>query len=115
MNSSILIPSLLHHSVRPLISPCAINHALNPRNTPARKRIPATRTAHADPTHTNITTYARARAHQVPDIRIVLLARGTLEVGNVDAGDGQVGRELVAQRDVFLAIALRYFDCVVDV
>ena len=63
----------------------------------------------------NVRAYLRAAAYQIPDQRVVLLARGALEVPDADVGDGQVGRELVAQRDVLLAVALRDLDGVVDV
>lgn len=56
-----------------------------------------------------------AGALQVADQRVVLLAGGALEVLDCDVGDGEVGGELVAQRDVFLAVALRDLDGVVDV
>lgn len=93
----------------------AINLTLNPGDTATLVQIGPARTLHIDVLDLNVTAHTRAAAHQVSHEGIVLLAGGAVEVADVDVGDGEIGRILVAQREVLLAVALGDFDGIVDI
>ena len=85
-------------------------------NIPTRKQIHIpTRRNNMNIAHINITAHIRTTADNIPANGIILIARGTLEVRHRDIADRQIRWELVAQRQIVLAIALRYFDGVVHV
>lgn len=65
-----------------------------------------------DPVDVDVAAHGRAGADEAADAGVVLLARDAGHVVDVDVGDGQVGRVLVAEGEVALAVALRDFDCV---
>lgn len=56
----------------------------------------------------------RVAADDVAADRVIRVGRGTVEVLQVDVGDGEAGRELVAQGEVVLAVALGDRHSVVD-
>ena len=93
----------------------AVHLALNTRNRSARVQIGAGRRLNINVADIDVLADSRATALQIPNKRIILLARRALEVLDRDVFDGEVGRKLVAQRDVLLAIALSNLDGVVDV
>ena len=93
----------------------AINLTFNPLNIPTLKPIRPLRTHNTNSLERDIAAHTRRATNRIPDQRLILRARRALEVLDRDVGNGQVGRELVAQREVRLAVALGDFDGVVDV
>jgi hypothetical protein len=93
----------------------AINLLLNPLNTPTRIQIRSIWALHINILNLKITANRRARANQIPDLRLILLTRRTAEVPDRNVANSKLGRKLIAQRNILLPIALRDFDGVVDV
>ena len=112
----------------------AVDLVFNPVNVRALVLVCATRTLDSHVLDVDITAHARARADQVAYQRIILLARSSMEVLDRDIGNGKIAWELqgrissvangikgawktylVAKREVLLTIALRDFNCIVDV
>jgi len=73
------------------------------------------RALHIDILHRDVAAHLRTRAYEIPDERVVLLARRAAEVLDGNVGDGEVAGKLVAEGEVLLAVALGDFDGVVDV
>lgn len=59
---------------------CTINLGLNPRNTSTLIPILARRTPDIHVLNLNIRARLRAAAHEIPNQRVILLARGTREL-----------------------------------
>lgn len=109
-NSPMIYDSL---PLSPLVR--AVDLLLDTGDAAARVRVCTRRALDVNICNGNIVTHCRARAHQIPDKWIILLARGALEILDGDVGDGQLGWKLVTQRNVLLAVALRDLNGVVDV
>ena len=63
----------------------------------------------------NVLANTRARANNISRVRRASLAGSALEVCHLDVTDREVRRELIAEREVLLAVALSDFNGVVDV
>lgn len=72
----------------------AINLVLNAIDASTRIQVSATGALHIDIRDADILAHSRARAHQVSNKRIVLLARRAFEVLDRDVRDGEFGGEL---------------------
>lgn len=88
---------------------------LNTGDATTAVQIRARRRLHVDVADVDVLAYGGAGALQVPNERIVLLACRALEVLNRDIGNGELGGELVAKRNVLLAIALCDLNGVIDI
>lgn len=73
------------------------------------------RRAHIDPTELDVRASSIAAAPDIPADILVLAAGGALDVTDDHVPDLQTARELLAQRQVLLAVALRDLDGVVGV
>jgi hypothetical protein len=92
-----------------------INLPLDPVNTPTPIQIRPIRALHINILYPNIATHRGARTHQIPNQGLILLARRAGEILNRNVRNRQIGRKLVAQGNVLLAVALRDFNRVVHV
>lgn len=88
---------------------------LNAGDTAAGEQIFAGRALNVNVRNCDVRTDARAGADSVANERVVLLASDAGKVLDGDVGDSELRRELVAQRNVLLAVALSDFDGVIDI
>lgn len=63
----------------------------------------------------DVIAHTRRAANHIPADRIILLARRSMNPTDINPRNGKIARELIAQSQILLSVALSNFDSVVDV